>query len=350
VGKSRGSDIAASRLAKCDSGLGIQQLHDGFAKKRKRRHLGKFSPSRALVDGSLTNIASIAASDYPMMLKRDGTVIQWSASNGDLVDLPTGLTGVKAIAANSTRGMALKADGTVKSWVVTGGGINPQPAGLTNVVAIAESSTSSYALTAGGTIVAWGYDPAGPVSGAVGLTNIKAIAAGVFHGLALTNTGEVKAWGINYNGQATIPQGLANAGAIAAGGYDSFALNPVPLLDPYTFSGFQPPVNGSPVINVGKAGRTYPLKWQLKDDTGAFVSTLAAVKSINIMPTQCGAFSSAPTDLLDMASAGDTALRYDTTANQFIYNWKTSSSPGCYTLFLTLDSGQVFTAYFNLAK
>lgn len=36
----------------------------------------------------------------------------------------------------------------------------------------------------------------------------------------------------------------------------------------YVFEGFLPPIDNSPAVNVGQAGRAYPIKWRLKDATG----------------------------------------------------------------------------------
>ncbi len=115
----------------------------------------------------------------------------------------------------------------------------------------------------------------------------------------------------------------------------------------YTFGGFAQPIDPVPTVNVGKAGKTYPVKFQLFE-LGVPVSDLAAVSGFTYKSTSCDAFNGDAADALETSVSGNTTLRYDATTSSFIYNWKTPTEPGCYALWLTLRTTQQFPAYFQL--
>jgi hypothetical protein len=121
----------------------------------------------------------------------------------------------------------------------------------------------------------------------------------------------------------------------------------------YVFIGYLSPLTtagtySSPSYSGSfKLGKAIPIKWQLKDASGNYVSSLGtaqllqAVKNVGCpgVPGAQGIVLYLPTS----GATGNSTFRYDTTNNQFIFNWDTSSTAGlgtgCYTLVLQLADG-----------
>ena len=120
----------------------------------------------------------------------------------------------------------------------------------------------------------------------------------------------------------------------------------------YNFIGFLPPVDNPPVINVGKAGRTFPVKWQLKDANGKFISDLGVVLHNPLRYWQTISGSPIWDEPIPGSTSGASGLRYDGTSNQFIFTWQTSSSFAgkSYELLLELNDGSVQNALFKFTK
>jgi hypothetical protein len=74
--------------------------------------------------------------------------------------------------------------------------------------------------------------------------------------------------------------------------------------------------------------------------------------SLQFASVPCGAFDLDLSSALETAAAtGGTVLRYDVTANQFIYNWKTPNTQNaCYVLTLTLKDTTAHLADFQMKK
>jgi len=113
----------------------------------------------------------------------------------------------------------------------------------------------------------------------------------------------------------------------------------------YDFSGFLAPVNlGKPF----KLGSTIPVKFQLTDSTGSFISfanaTLLVQKYSDDLP------AGDPIEALSTSGA-DTGnvFRYDTETNQYVFNLSTSGlSQGTCQIRASLDDGSVKTAFVSL--
>jgi hypothetical protein len=100
----------------------------------------------------------------------------------------------------------------------------------------------------------------------------------------------------------------------------------------YKFSGFLAPLNSNLTFGLN---RVIPIKFQLTDYKGKFITSLGAITSLQVLNAK---------GVNVLTNAGSTALRYDATANQFVANWQTKGLPaGTYTVQLQLADGTTQT-------
>lgn len=113
--------------------------------------------------------------------------------------------------------------------------------------------------------------------------------------------------------------------------------------------GFAAPIKGDAPVNTAKAGSTVPVKWQLPDGNGSFINSLSAVSSILFQQSACQGFASLENTIPTEATS-TSGLHYDSTTNQYVYNWKTAKSMAgnCYSLILRLNDGSAYNALFSL--
>jgi hypothetical protein len=118
----------------------------------------------------------------------------------------------------------------------------------------------------------------------------------------------------------------------------------------YRFDGFLQPINDTAhqvgtSISVFKAGSTVPVKFQLKNAAGTVVQ--AATAPSWLTPVK-GVAMTMPVDETAYTASGDSGgtYRYDSTAQQYIYNWKTGTGGNYWRIGVKLDDGQTY--YVNI--
>jgi hypothetical protein len=122
----------------------------------------------------------------------------------------------------------------------------------------------------------------------------------------------------------------------------------------YRFDGFLQPINDTAHqvdtnVSVFKAGSTIPAKFQLKKSDGTIVQPTSLPQWIT---PQRGSLTTAPVDesVYSAQPSSSGTYRSDTTAQQYIYNWGTSSGQKSFywRVGVQLDDGQIYTVNIGL--
>lgn len=113
----------------------------------------------------------------------------------------------------------------------------------------------------------------------------------------------------------------------------------------WTLNGFYAPVDKPNTLNVTKNGSTVPLKFEVFAGTTELTDTSIVKTFVTGMTCSSGD----PMDAIEQLATGNTSLRYDWTAGQFVFNWKTpKQSNTCWQVKMETQDESFITANFNL--
>jgi hypothetical protein len=126
----------------------------------------------------------------------------------------------------------------------------------------------------------------------------------------------------------------------------------------YAFTGFLSPMATAGTLSspsysgTSNYGSANPIKWQLRDALGNFITTTDSttmLQAVAYAPGVCSGQATGTPYLLyspTIGATGGSTFRYDTNNNQFVFNWDTSyvPGPGCYELQLQLNDGSPIKA------
>jgi hypothetical protein len=119
----------------------------------------------------------------------------------------------------------------------------------------------------------------------------------------------------------------------------------------YTTNGFFAPVDMNGVLNKAKAGQTIPLKFDIIDGDGNPVANDTSLVDITVRSITCDT-TGVETDVIEYYSTSASGLRWDATAQQYVFNFATQKAWAgtCKTVTLYLDGGEAAVAYFNFTR
>jgi hypothetical protein len=345
------------------------------------------SPANWTVNGGNVNVqGSATAGDFVVnggtVTLSDGTVITGHSPalivNGGTVILRGALartdTASPTIVVNggqlTVRGTTIQESGTSAqaAILVTGGTVDLGTTGDPGHDTIDVEGTGELAHAVGNTVTAYGDTfevngtPLGPT--ALSFTALGAASSSTVFGQPVTFTATVRpgapatatpTGSVDFVdttlgtdlGTAPLVGGVAtlNTSALAAGthviaaryggdGTFAFSLDRLAQTVLYHFSGFLAPLNANLAIG---AGRTVPIRFQLTGYNGAYITNLSAVASLQVAPVNADGSLGTP---FNPTGSGGTGLRYDSTANQFVFNWATKGlAAGSYAIVVTLADG-----------